>query len=190
MSRAIALFGGSFNPPHRGHGDVVRHLCQLPFNEVWLVPVFEHAFHKNLLPYETRAELCRLLLHDLATEDPPVKKAKVSDIERDIGGVSRTVTTLERLQAQHRDTDFTLVMGADLQAQLPQWKDSAKLQTLAHILFIPRPGFAKPPEKTFTADISASEIRSALRRGHDCSAWLTPSVAKALAKIRFPEETT
>ena len=59
----IALFGGSFDPPHVGHLLAAAYvLATEPVDELWLVPVFEHPLGKKpAAPFEHRVELCERL---------------------------------------------------------------------------------------------------------------------------------
>lgn len=59
----VAVFGGSFNPPHVGHVlGVVYALSTAPIDEVLVVPVYRHPFAKPLAPFADRLEMCRLAL--------------------------------------------------------------------------------------------------------------------------------
>ena len=47
----VALFGGSFNPPHVAHQLVALYVLETqPVDELWFVPVYEHVFGKPLAP--------------------------------------------------------------------------------------------------------------------------------------------
>ena len=59
--RRVAIFGGSFNPPHVAHAlAVVYALSVAPIDEVLVVPVFRHPFSKELAPFEDRVRMCEL----------------------------------------------------------------------------------------------------------------------------------
>ena len=61
MMREVALFGGSFNPPHVAHQMVclfVLETCRV--DAVWMVPTFRHAFSKELCGFEHRFRMCEL----------------------------------------------------------------------------------------------------------------------------------
>jgi len=59
-SRHIALFGGSFNPPHEGHREIVRRLARRKsIDEVWVLPVWRHPFRKKLPSFKKRLSMCR-----------------------------------------------------------------------------------------------------------------------------------
>jgi nicotinate-nucleotide adenylyltransferase len=85
----VALFGGSFDPPHVGHllaADYV--LATEPADELWFVPVLEHPFGKPLIgSYDHRVALCEQLAADL-------RRARVSRAEQE-SGEGRTVDLLE-----------------------------------------------------------------------------------------------
>ena len=61
----IALFGGSFDPPHVGHLLAAAYvLATEPVDELWLVPVFEHPLGKKpAAPFEHRVELHPVLVY-------------------------------------------------------------------------------------------------------------------------------
>src|SRR5207245_3074255 len=63
----IALFGGSFDPPHVGHLLAAAYVLAVePIDELWLVPVYQHPFAKPLVAsYEHRVALCERLATQL-----------------------------------------------------------------------------------------------------------------------------
>src|SRR2546430_4459271 len=91
----IALFGGSFDPPHVGHLLAATYvLATEPVGELWLVPVHQHPFGKKLAaPFEHRVELCEALIADAG-----LRRARVSRVEAELGGEGRTVDLLEHLR--------------------------------------------------------------------------------------------
>ena len=57
----VALFGGSFNPPHVAHQLAALYVLETqPIDELWFVPVYEHVFGKPLAPYADRVTMCEL----------------------------------------------------------------------------------------------------------------------------------
>ena len=59
----VAVYGGSFNPPHIGHAMVAAWLLWTRrVEEVWLVPAFAHAFDKALRPFAARVEMVEATL--------------------------------------------------------------------------------------------------------------------------------
>ena len=82
----VAIFGGSFNPPHLAHQMAALYVLETAaVDELWLVPAFRHPFGKALAPFADRLEMCELAAAALGT------RVKVSAIERESGVESRTL---------------------------------------------------------------------------------------------------
>ena len=61
----VALFGGSFNPPHVAHELVALYVLETqPVDELWLLPVYQHVFDEKItrVPLLPRSSLRRSLL--------------------------------------------------------------------------------------------------------------------------------
>ena len=114
----VAIFGGSFNPPHRGHlNSALYAQAQLRPDHFLIIPDHQPP-HKSLEPGspspEERLELCR---RNFAA----VPNAEVSDIEIRRGGKSYTADTLKTLLQQYPDADFYLLLGTDMLLDLGRW---------------------------------------------------------------------
>ncbi len=172
----VAVLGGSFHPPHVGHAMVAAWLRWTDTaDEVWLLPTFRHAFAKELAPWEHRLAWCAALAEAVG---PWVR---VCDAEGEHDGTSYTVDTLDRLARKHPACLFRLVVGADVLPDTPRWKDWARLSQAYTPIVVGRAGY---PEvngvPTFPA-ISSTQVRDALARGDDVSAWVPAAVLRALA---------
>ncbi len=179
----IALFGGSFNPPHVGHLlGVVYALSTAPIDEVLVVPVYQHPFAKGLMPFADRLAMCRLALGWLP-------RVTISTIEEELGGESRTLRTVEHLRATRPADALRLLVGADVLADLPKWHRWDRIAELAPPLVMSRNGVSpvttrdtpvppgataavtwvgakggEPPEPVLPR-VSSTEIRDALAAG-------------------------
>ncbi len=174
--RRVALFGGSFNPPHLGHTMVTTWaLTTCPVDEVWWVPTFDHAFGKDLAPFDDRLALCRLAARHF-------EHAHVSDIEGEMGGESRTIDTLEELSRQHPGCSFSILIGADLVETLPRWKRYEDLVSNYEIFVVGRGSIESPGASVAIPDISSTELRAALATGDDelPKRWMDAEVLAAL----------
>jgi nicotinate-nucleotide adenylyltransferase len=175
----VAIFGGSFNPPHVGHVlGVIYVLSMAPVDEVLIVPVYQHPFAKHLTPFAERMEMCRLALGWLP-------RVSLSAIEEELGGESLTLRTLEHLAATHPDWSLRLLVGADVLGDLPKWHRWDRISALAPPLVLSRNGvtMGSAPIQAREADIawvgaagegapdpvlprvSSTEIRDALMAG-------------------------
>lgn len=115
----IAVLGGTFNPPHKGHVAVVRLLLRHA-DEVWIMVANR--------PNKTAPDLCpakdRL---SMARKAFRMERVRVRDDEIRKKGISYTADTwvaLEKKYPQHR---FVWVIGSDLVPQVSAWKNSATL---------------------------------------------------------------
>jgi nicotinate-nucleotide adenylyltransferase len=175
----IAVYGGSFNPPHRAHALVARWIIDSgTADEVWLVPVYRHAFEgmqdKALASYPTRLAWCRALAGDIGAE------VKVSDVESRLPVPSYSIDTLDYLSAAQPEHRFILVVGADILDQVDSWKDWDRIQQEHSPVIAGRPGYPAPGGTPIFPDISSTEVRQRLRCEEEVGHLLTPSVAKAL----------
>lgn len=63
--KKIGFFGVTANPPHKGHLRVVeKALSQI--SEIWISPVYQHPFGKNMLDYSLRLEMLHLLFQNFS----------------------------------------------------------------------------------------------------------------------------
>jgi nicotinic acid mononucleotide adenylyltransferase len=75
----VALFGGSFNPPHAAHQLVALYVLETqPVDELWFVPTYAHPFGKQLATYEHRIAMCELAAAALGP------RARVSQVEAEL----------------------------------------------------------------------------------------------------------
>jgi len=86
-------------------------------------------------------------------------KVVVSDIERDIGGPSHTVKTIERLIFNHPEDRFVLIVGSDTRKEMDGWKDAEKIKSMVRLITIPR-----GPD-SHISNISSSDVRMSIKDG-------------------------
>ena len=122
MSERIAIFGGSFNPPHRGHLTSALAAAEQLRPDRFLIMPDHLPPHKVMSPAsptpQQRLELCRLGFAS-------VPGAEVSDVEVARGGKSYTADTLRQLRTLWPDASFFLLVGTDMLQTLDRWYDSA-----------------------------------------------------------------
>ena len=114
----LAIYGGSFNPPHLGHVHAVRCVLETLQPDRFLVIPDNLPPHKELSSGspspEDRLALCRLAFQDL----PGVE---VSDLELRRSGKSYTSDTVSALRVLYPDDSFYLVIGSDMLLCFRQW---------------------------------------------------------------------
>jgi nicotinate-nucleotide adenylyltransferase len=167
----IALFGGSFDPPHVGHVLAVAwaRLCG-GADEVWVLPAANHPYAKPLTPWEQRWRLCQLAFADL-----PFARLRDDEL-RSSGYTIDLVETLRRAHPSHR---WLLVGGTDTARDLANWHRGGELASLVEVLCVPRGGHDTHPGAL--PAISSSLVRERLRAGIPVDGLLPRAVATEIA---------
>jgi nicotinate-nucleotide adenylyltransferase len=195
----VGLFGGSFDPPHRGHlavAEAVRDRFAL--DRVLLAP----AAVQPLKPDGAHASFAdRLHMVELLCEGVNGIEASTIDAPQPGGQPNYTIDTLHRLRDKlPPNTEIFVIVGADAFLGIRQWKDPAALMKQARWIVVSRPGFDLHQLKAlnlsaqqrarietlsdFANPVSATEIRGRFHK-HDtlpCSTDLVPP--KVLEYIR------
>jgi nicotinate-nucleotide adenylyltransferase len=136
----IALFGGSFDPPHSGHiGIAMAAVERLRLDRVLIAPVGRQPLKRDQTqsPYEDRMAMVQL-----ACANHPPLVASTIDAPRPDGRYNYTYDTLQRLRETLSAADelFCLV-GADSLQTLHHWHRAAEALMLAEWIVAARPGF-------------------------------------------------
>ena len=178
----VAIFGGSFDPPHCAHVMVVSYLLTCTdCDKVAVMPVFEHPFHKQTtVPFEAKVEMCKMAFQ------PFGDLVEVLDIEQHLPTPSYTVQTLTYLKQQHPHWNLHLVVGSDIIAQIHLWKDFERIQSLANLIVLSRTVEHPTAVGPVFPDVSSSQIRESLAKGSAATFHLLPkSVLQFILKEGF-----
>lgn len=141
MKRGI--FGGSFNPPHMGHIQVMTEVQKkFGLDVIHMIPSNQNPLKISL---EGPTSQQRLEMTELAIKS--FGGQFIAD-DREIrrGGQSYTVDTLKELAKEFPKDSLHLILGADLFEQIDQWKNYSELFDLANIIVVARPGYELPDE--------------------------------------------
>ena len=132
----IGLFGGSFNPAHRGHVMVALYaLKTLQLDWVWWLVSPQNPL-KN--PSETGEYAARLAYTRRIARHP---RFVVTDLEQQIGA-RITAETLDRLAPVLARGRFVWIMGADSFANLHRWHDWLEIPATLPLAILARPGYS------------------------------------------------
>lgn len=136
--RRIALYGGTFDPIHRGHLRVARGLSRIfSLDEVLFIPadVAPHKRVRNVTP-----ALHRYAMLALATQEE--SGFLVSTIELDAPERPYTVETLSRMQETlGNDVQIFFIMGADSWMEITTWREWERVLALSNHIVVTRPGY-------------------------------------------------
>ena len=178
---SIGIFGGSFNPIHKGHVSLARQLLRkVALDEVWLLVSPQNPLkpQSSLLDDDMRLEMARLAL----TEEPYIK---ASDYEFHLSRPSYTWNTLQHLSQDYPQHRFTLIIGADNWQLFSQWRNSREIIENYPIVIYPRDGYpvdevSLPPNvrlvNTRLYNMSSTLIRQLITDGRGVRRYLHPDV--------------
>ena len=119
----IALFGGSFDPIHRGHIEIVQKVAkELRVDKIVVMPTFLSPFKEGyfLEPKRRWALVKRCFLYD--------KRVVVSDFEVRQHRAVATYESVLYLQKRFRPTQIYCIIGADNVAHLHRWQKFSHLR--------------------------------------------------------------
>jgi nicotinate-nucleotide adenylyltransferase len=182
----VAVFGGSFDPPHRGHERILLTLLDSEIvDQVRVVPAQDNPFKRLSAAPDQRLLMLRAMMEGLRLGPP----ACVLD-ERQIRCPQEDSCTLElmrELRSENPQDEFWFVIGGDLLDQLPAWHRSQDLLEETDFILVPRgekaetlapkPALRLYELKDFTPlHLSSSEIRYLCRQDGDCQELLSPAV--------------
>ncbi len=168
--RRVGLLGGTFDPPHWAHlvlAEAAR--AGLGLDEVWFVPAGRppHKRGRRVSPAATRVRLLELALAGI-----PGFRVEPLEVRRP--GDSFTADTLEALAARWPETEWWLLVGGDMWADLPRWRRPARVLQLARVAVMERGSPATrrrrgsgPPFRRIEAlriELSSSLIRRRVAR--------------------------
>lgn len=191
----IALFGGSFDPPHLGHLAFARfvlgalqpdRLVWMPAGRQWQKPdqVMAAGVHRT-------AMVSRLIAGE--------PRFAVDERELHRRGPSFTADTLRELTAEMPGAELMFLIGQDQYARLPTWYQVETVTALATLVVVPRGGEAVvtppglPPHRLRVLalpelPLSSTAVRDAVARGEDISPMVGAEVASYIASHRLYEK--
>ena len=179
----IGIYGGTFNPIHRGHLTAARAaLDALGLDRLLLIPASvppHKALPQGSADAADRLEMAALACAELGPQ------AQALDTELHRTGPSYTVDTLRQLRMEHPEDELWLLMGTDMFLSLERWYHASDILSLAHIGAFdrahPQPGEDLAAQKRLletkygatvaiianrqVIDLSSTQVREALAAG-------------------------
>lgn len=176
------IFGGSFDPPHNGHIEIIRELRKR-FERVIVVPC-------RISPFKQGASAAsaadRLTMLRLALKDVDVE---ISDYELNRDVVSYSIDTVRHFAAETGTDELYFAVGSESVKTLHLWKDARELFDKVIFYVIPRPDFVYREETAARivkadfvgADYSSCEFKAAMAFGK-AEQMTTPEVYEYIVK--------
>lgn len=189
-----AIFGGSFNPVHNGHVNLVRETAEKnALDRVFVVPTYVSPFKKSsdvfVADGKDRIEMCRLAFRELLY-------VTVSDYEIKKGGVSYSVDTVTHFRESFPEDELFFIMGSDMLLSFDRWYRYKDILKMCSLIAASRESEGcdldelkrKSDElsalgKVIVTEISAfpvssSEIREKILKNCDISCYMDKNVVK------------
>ncbi len=174
MNSRILVFGGSFDPPHRGHEAILKAaIKKIKPDQVVVVPAYQSPWKKMAgANAKERVQMARLAF----------PFARVDEGEIRLGRRVYTVETLERIARENPGAELHFALGSDLSARFSEWKNPKRLKTLAHWWAALRPAEKRASPDFFRKipgampKISSSDLRARLLMGENVSGLLSPKI--------------
>ena len=190
--RRIGVFGGAFDPPHRGHVALAQTAIeQLQLDELRILPTGQ-AWHKTAVLSSAEHRVAMVQLAFGAND-----RVVVDGRETHRDGPTYTVDTLAELKAEDPKAQLFLIIGEDQARSLKSWHRWQELADFAIICVAAR-GDLTGATGTFDAlsaqlptpvslkmpltPVSATEIRQKVASGQDIAPLVFDSVARYIAQ--------
>lgn len=187
----VAILGGAFNPITIGHIQTAQFVLNASgqFDEVWLMPAYQHMNCKQMVSSEDRLEMCKLA----AKVDGRIKVFDY-EIKNKLSG--ETYYFFKRLAQEvdlYEKYEFSMIIGLDNANSFDKWVNYEELERIAKFVVIPRKGYnrddkvdwyLKSPHiymnmETPIIEISSTEIRNMFANKDESSQqFLNPEVYK------------
>tara|TARA_R110000868_G_scaffold304437_26_gene565486 strand:+ start:20143 stop:20739 length:597 start_codon:yes stop_codon:yes gene_type:complete len=136
MSRRIGLFGGTFDPVHKGHVSIAHSFLQSEIiDQLWvlLTPFPPHKKGEEHVSYSIRHEMLEVAFSE-------VENLSIMTIENELPKPSFSFNTVKHLKELHPEVTFFFCMGEDSLSKFHTWKHHGELIKEVPLLVAQRPG--------------------------------------------------
>ena len=142
MRKRIGIFGGSFDPPHRGHLEISKlSIKVLSLDKVYWCVTKKNPFKKKtFFSLTTRIKNSKLLTNK-------VEKIKIKFFEDRIKSAN-TIDLIKHLKNKNKNYIFFLIIGSDNLIKFHKWKKWKDLVKLIEIVVFSRKDYDKKAKKS------------------------------------------
>jgi len=173
----VAIYGGAFNPITNGHIRAAQLVLNTSktFDEVWLMPAFQHIYNKDMVDAGHRLKMCQIA-------SQVDGRIKVFDYEIKNQMKGETYNLVKRLQDENfakNEFDFSFIIGLDQANTFDKWVNYELLERMIRFVVIPRIGYERTTDwflnkphiylgnEKDLLDVSSTEIRKLLLSKND-----------------------
>jgi nicotinate-nucleotide adenylyltransferase len=183
----IGIFGGSFNPIHIGHTDIIKKILNKKLvDKVWIMPCKKHAFKKNLINKDDRIKMIKLAIKKIT-------EVTICYIEVKSRRKSYTADTLKILKSKYKHR-FWIIIGSDLLYEIEKWHKSKELLKEAEFIVLERKNYPLKKIgglkilktiKDNKCSISSTQIRKKIKEGKSIKNLVPIEVEKYIKKNKL-----
>lgn len=184
------LFGGTFNPVHKGHTQAVEKICEsMHFDRIIVMPskIPPHKIAPDLASEKDRFEMTRLAFENF-------KNVEISDFELKRTEKSYSYYTVKYLKEKYPEDKLYMAVGSDMLLTFDEWFRFDEILKMTSLVVVSRQDgdFSKLEQKARELrkfgeinivkapvfEISSTEIRTKLKNNQDTSCYLDEKVVK------------
>lgn len=181
----IGLFGGSFNPVHKEHINILSAAVkELGLDKVIVVPSFITPNKSGKLSVSAfaRLEMCRLAFGE---------GVEISPVEIERGGVSYSYITCREFKKKYPEDTLYFIVGADMYENFKLWKNPEEILKCVTLAVCSRESplkLGEIPAVKFSyigAKVSSTRIRTLAAIGEDIEEYVGESVANYIKEHKL-----
>ena len=148
----IGIFGGSFNPVHLGHFQMIKAVFEkIKLDKIIIVPVGVPSHRENnLIDGKYRFEMCQIAFEN-------IEKVEISDIEINKKEPSYTYDTLMEIKEKYLNAEFYEIIGEDSFNYFVEWKNYKEILQNSKIIVLKRKNRNEDERKNVLKDIKLKE---------------------------------
>ncbi|RXK13416.1 nicotinate (nicotinamide) nucleotide adenylyltransferase [Halarcobacter mediterraneus] len=159
----IAIFGGSFDPPHIGHQTIVKKaIKKLDIDLLIIVPAFLNPLKvKSFLNAKSRFNLLKKLFSNK-------ENIKVSKYEIKQNRPVYSIETIKYIKKKYNPSKIYLIIGADNYKNFHLWDSYKEIKELVTLVVVTREGYDFKVEEQakklkVNIKISSTELRNTFK---------------------------
>jgi len=180
----IGIYGGSFNPVHNGHMEVIdKVLKENIVDRIWVLPCKDHAFDKDLVSLEHRVNMLKEAIDDK-------ERIRIDYTEAHIIGKNYTSDTFKILRKKHPEHSFYFILGSDALNEIHRWHDYEYLRKTTPFILVNRKGYGIKNNSRIILEsvinavspISSTDIRERVACGESISGMVSRGVERYILK--------